>query len=365
MTYKKALYFIGECLTLTQFPERRKGIINQIKEGHINWKIIVKVSSGHMVLPAFYLNLKRADVLRFLPQDLVTYCEEITKQNRDRNTAIIEQVTQLNSLLSPHNISPVFLKGTAHLLEDLYEDIGERMVGDIDFLVAPHQVEQVANILIKSDYKSIDIYHKKEQKLSKHYPRMIHNNWITAVEIHRTIIQPPYKNDLGYHTIFENKLQIDNFFAPSYPHQAEYNILNVQINDSGFLYGKIMIRQMYDGYLLSFKPNVVGSHEDNKSYFYRKTTYLQLIQQLFKTEHLNFEKSFLTRCLMLQYDLSINYPKIRRFLNAIIYYSLRLYSYPKQLIQAFYKKEVRISLLRKLRDPNWYRRHIKSYRKQS
>jgi hypothetical protein len=30
-----------------------------------------------------------------------------------------------------HDISPIFLKGTAHLLDGMYMDIGERMVGEI------------------------------------------------------------------------------------------------------------------------------------------------------------------------------------------------------------------------------------------
>ena len=33
-----------------------------------------------------------------------------------------------------NNCTPIFLKGTGNLLANLYEDIAERMVGDIDFI---------------------------------------------------------------------------------------------------------------------------------------------------------------------------------------------------------------------------------------
>ena len=68
MTYKQALYFIGACLTLTHHPERINGIRQQIRSGKINWETRVKVSTGHMVLPAFYLNLNRVNYLAFFPQ---------------------------------------------------------------------------------------------------------------------------------------------------------------------------------------------------------------------------------------------------------------------------------------------------------
>ena len=62
------------------------------------------------------------------------YMKYITKLNRERNEEIIAQAKELNTLLLEHHITPIFLKGTGNLLEGLYEDIGERMVGDIDFL---------------------------------------------------------------------------------------------------------------------------------------------------------------------------------------------------------------------------------------
>ena len=60
--------------------------------------------------------------------------KHITDLNRDRNKQIISQAQDLNTLLLNNNITPIFLKGTGNLLEGLYDDIAERMLGDIDFL---------------------------------------------------------------------------------------------------------------------------------------------------------------------------------------------------------------------------------------
>ena len=102
-----------------------------------------------LCFPAIYCNFKRADFLKYLPDDLVDYMKYITNLNRDRNTQIIEQAKELNSLLLANNIRPIFLKGTGNLLEGLYEDIGERMVGDIDFLFSKKDFLKAIDILKK------------------------------------------------------------------------------------------------------------------------------------------------------------------------------------------------------------------------
>ena len=101
----------------------------------MDWEAFVKVSTGHLVLPALYSNLKRADFLKYLPHELVSFMKNITNINSERNKQIIKQAQELNSLLLlSNNIKPIFLKGTGNLLAGIYDDIAERMVGDIDFI---------------------------------------------------------------------------------------------------------------------------------------------------------------------------------------------------------------------------------------
>ena len=109
-------------------------IKNLLKSNAVDWDAVVKLSTAHYVFPALYCNLKRADFLKYLPSDLIDYMQHITDLNRERNKQIITQAKELNQLLLSNNITPVFLKGTCNIVEGLYEDIAERMVGDIDFI---------------------------------------------------------------------------------------------------------------------------------------------------------------------------------------------------------------------------------------
>ena len=114
----------------------------------MDWEAVVKVSTSHYVLPAIYCNFKRADFLKYLPADLVDYIKHITNLNRVRNTQIIQQAKDLNSLLLANNIRPIFLKGTGNLLVGIYEDIAERMVGDIDFIFSKEDYPIKLNIML-------------------------------------------------------------------------------------------------------------------------------------------------------------------------------------------------------------------------
>jgi len=149
MTYKEALFFVGKCLTITHESHNRKIVEREIKSGNVDWDTIVKVSTAHYVFPALYCNLKRANLLSYLPEELASYMKYITDLNRRRNLQIIEQAKEVNELLLANNITPIFLKGTAFLIEGLFEDIAERMVGDIDFLVTKESYKTTITILNK------------------------------------------------------------------------------------------------------------------------------------------------------------------------------------------------------------------------
>ena len=134
MNYKETLFFIAKCLTISLEEKNRQEIEKQLKSKTIDWDTVVKVSTAHYVFPALYCNLKCADFLQYLPHELVNYMEYITDINRERNKKIIAIAKELNSLLLANNITPIFLKGTGNLLAGIYDDIAERMLGDIDFL---------------------------------------------------------------------------------------------------------------------------------------------------------------------------------------------------------------------------------------
>ena len=78
-------------MTISLEEKNRQEIEKQLKSTSIDWDAVVKVSTAHYVFPALYCNLKRADFLQYLPQELVSYMEYITNINRERNKQIIHK----------------------------------------------------------------------------------------------------------------------------------------------------------------------------------------------------------------------------------------------------------------------------------
>ncbi|SEB77071.1 Uncharacterised nucleotidyltransferase [Tenacibaculum sp. MAR_2009_124] len=254
MNYKETLFFVGKCLTISHNKENKNLVKKMLTSGKVDWDNVVKLSTTHYVFPALYCNLKRCEFLKFLPEDLVSYMKHITDLNRERNKQIIEQAKEINEFLLSHNITPIFLKGTGNLLEGLYEDIAERMVGDIDFLVSPNNFERTINCLDKNGYfkknNTID-----NSIVNRHYPKITKENKIAAVEIHYRMISKD--SIFGYKHINNNLMNIKkNIKVLSYSDQILMTSYNKQINDFGQWFKTPSLRNTYDLFLLS---NIISS----------------------------------------------------------------------------------------------------------
>lgn len=253
MNYKETLFFVAKCLTISLDEKNRKEIENQLKTTQIDWDAVVKLSTGHYVFPALYCNFKRVDFLKYVPEELVNYMEHITNLNRERNKQIIEQAKEINQLLINHNITPIFLKGTGNLLEGLYTDVAERMVGDIDFIVSKESFQQTIDVLQqKSSYEKVS---KSDYSFPqfKHYDRLKKDHKIAAVEIHKELLIEKYAKEFNYNLVDNDTQIINGIKVMSYNNQLSLSIFAKQINDDGYHFKNIALRNAYDVFLLSKK----------------------------------------------------------------------------------------------------------------
>ena len=252
MNYKETLFFVAKCLTINHEEHNKRIVEEMLQSNTVDWDEVVKLSTAHFVFPALYCNLKRASFLSYLPEDLVEYMKYITELNRERNEEIITQAKELNTLLLEHNITPIFIKGTGNLLEGLYEDIAERMVGDIDFICSPEDYPKAIQLLKKNGY--INNQKEYEKRLDdKHYPRLIYNSKIAAVEVHFTFLREKFRDELNYNFIKESVQLIQGVSVLSFENQLSLSIAAHQINDFGFENNSLVLRNAYDVFLLSKK----------------------------------------------------------------------------------------------------------------
>tara|TARA_B100001564_G_scaffold353430_1_gene362341 strand:+ start:3529 stop:4596 length:1068 start_codon:yes stop_codon:yes gene_type:complete len=258
MTYKETLFFIAKCLTVSLEKKNKEIILTKLKSQKIDWEKFVKLSTNHLVLPAIYCNFQRSDLLNHLPKDLVSYMKQITSINRNRNKQIIKQAKTLNKLLLKNDIKPIFLKGTGNLLSDLYVDVSERMVGDIDFIFSEKDYFKAIKLLRNNGYSDSKNYKYSSLK-TRHYKRIKKKNNIAAVEIHHSLLPEKYANEFNYKIVQKNCQVINGINVLSHEDNLNLSIISCQINDDGFYFKTINLRNAYDVYLLSKQTNAQKS----------------------------------------------------------------------------------------------------------
>ena len=318
-----------------------------------NWDDIVVEGSKHLVLPAIYCRLQQKQLTHLLPNELNTYLAEITLINKNRNLEVINQIKYLSDTLNSHNIKHVFLKGAALIASNFYDNVAERMLGDIDILIAENQLELAFDLLIR------DGYVPKKQTLGfnffeyKHLPRLSSKENIAAVELHKKLFISFKDDELSNANILSNKQSINNIWAPSFEHLTRHNILNFQVNDKGDLYNSINFRATYDTLLLMKEINYelrskniksIRKHINIISLFFNDLSALNPKKTiitwfyLFKLRHIKFYK-FWNKLLTRANFLRIIFGRIPHFLfnrayrSAILHDRRRIFRYFRSVFE--------------------------------
>ena len=363
MTYKETLFFVGKCLTINHIDKNKFEIETELKTNLVDWDSVVKVSTEHYVFPALYCNLKKANFLHYLPEDLVGYMEHITNLNRERNQKIIAQAKEINELLLANNIIPIFLKGTGNLLEGLYEDVGERMVGDIDFIVSIKNYKNTISILKNDGYENV---HKQAYIYPefKHYPK-IHKEGkktIASVEIHKELIAERFSNEFNYKIIQKDCLLINEFYVLNYQNQLNLTIIAKQINDFGNFYKSLSLRNAYDLFLLANKTNALEAISQFKKLYIPLNNFLAICYEVMgKTEILNYKNLKSTKKYIYLFKRILKDEKFRKTHNYIASWKVFFTERLEFIRFSFQKKEYRDWIFKRLKDKNWQKEKIKNF----
>ena len=358
MNYKDTLFFIAKCLTISLEEKNRDETEIFLKTTDVDWDAVIKVSTSHYVFPALYCNFKRADFLKYLPADLVEYMIHITNLNRDRNTQIIQQAQELNSLLLANNIRPIFLKGTGNLLAGIYDDIAERMVGDIDFIFSKEDYPKAITILREFGYSEVNKYNYHFPS-TKHYRRLQKETNIAAIEIHKELLIEKYTNEFNYSFVEKDSQVINGVFVLSYANKINLSIIANQINDNGFYYKTMALRNAYDVFLLSKKTNAkVAVHTLDKLTNPLNCFLAACYEVLNTVDSLEYNNTTKTASYLSVFKSQFTDRKTTKRRHKRIKMYLFIKSRVNIIYKSFIYKEYRVWLFKRVTDKNWYKRKL-------
>ena len=316
----------------------------------------IRLSSNHLVLPAVYRRLQKTGLSDNLSPDLAEHLNEILQLNIKRNEEILQQTEEINLHLNSAGIQPVYMKGSANLLDGLYPDLTDRMIGDIDFLVRDEDFLPAAEIVIKLGYKTDrEIY--DDIKTLKDYPRLFRNDVPADIEIHRLPVIPKYADWFNTELIFKEKKQIQskiNCFVPSDKHKLIQNFIHSQLSNKGHKHRLVSLRDLYDCYLLLERVNkndaLIEIKEKEKAEIYFDFLHSQIKNGSDAPEPKIKSKRFTAK-----HKWYFNHPRI--------HYSYIKFFKIKDLItnrflKAFISKTVLKNLVVRLTKPEWWQKRL-------
>jgi len=358
MNYKETLFFVAKCLTINHEEHNKRIVEEMLQSNTVDWAEVVKLSTAHYVFPALYCNLKRASFLSYLPEDLVEYMKYITDLNRKRNEQIIAQAKELNTLLLEHKITPIFIKGTGNLLEGLYEDIAERMVGDIDFICSPEDYPRAIQLLEDKGYSNNYKINKLFTRRHRHFPRLTKKYKIAAVEIHKEFLIEKYNTEFNYNFVKNSIQKINNSFILNFKNQLILSSAAHQINDYGFDKKSLALRNAYDVFLLSKKTNAKNAFLEFNALRHPLNCFLASCFEIFnkpKTLQYVFSNK-IVRYLNIFYkyanDRELAENNIKKIIKNNNRRSIIIYRF-KLIYKSFFSDNHRSYLIDRISDKNW------------
>lgn len=241
----QSLFTLAEMISPSSDKEKIK---QTILSNRIEWLSVVEIANAHFLTASLYYSLLEKDLLRFIEdEELLNYLEQIYTINLKRNQKIIEQSKEIAQVLLKKEITPVFLKGAASLLQNDYKGPGMRFLSDIDFYVLENDFGKAKEQLLASGYIPNRIKGIKNIEKHHHWWPMCHPKWDVVIELHRLILTYPYSQLMRCKKRdFQDSVHHTNVAVLSPTFRLIHTFVHSDIVDRKYALKEIDLRQLYE-----------------------------------------------------------------------------------------------------------------------
>ncbi len=150
-----------------------------------DWEACFTTAVNLFVAPLFYRRLVERKLDAQVPADVLEALQAVYLLNQQRNLQLKEILEESLAILNEGGVTPVLLKGS-HALPGLLPYSDCRMMGDIDLLVFPEEIEKSRELLLARGY-----YHENNdlklalQPEEVHIEPLFHPSGYAYLELHR------------------------------------------------------------------------------------------------------------------------------------------------------------------------------------
>ena len=154
-------------------------------------------------------------------------------------------MVEVARILNLIGIEPMVLKGGTHLFDDLFGDLGFRMLRDLDLLIPETRLMDAVGVLLEHGYK----IHGKGEPWTYQFRMMYREGDLVVVELHRHVGEQ--RHLLSPEEAFRHAVPLS---APSEPrvlslcptHRVLHSIFHAEIQNRAFELRWIPLRELVD-----------------------------------------------------------------------------------------------------------------------
>jgi len=234
--YYHGFKFICRCLTPYYDERDLSDMRRQLTQAGVPWEWVVNIANDYFITPGLWSGLKSKGLETLLDNEPYQYLHKLHALNRERNTHLRHQLIEAIRALNTAGIRPLLLKGSGQLLEPIHNDIGSRIMSDLDMLIPLEQIPDAMDALIDIGYREADITYDT-QKLH-HCTPLIRSGDYGPIELHRRALHNEISHVLPTRKIWEDARSeiIDgvHFYLPSSTHSILICMLHSQAFNSRY-----------------------------------------------------------------------------------------------------------------------------------
>ncbi len=186
MTTQDHLNLLCQVLNASPFPARALARIQNFSEEE--WDTFLGIAAKQNLSMALYSRLCSPPDTFSIPTDISNRLHNIHLSNTARNMLLLHHAEGIISHLVGANVPVIGLKGI-YLLDNIYPNIGDRVLNDIDLLVPRSHLSRALKLMEALGYQQTAYFSTKDENNDiKHIPPFIKPGG-PYVEIHWSIVE--------------------------------------------------------------------------------------------------------------------------------------------------------------------------------
>jgi tetratricopeptide (TPR) repeat protein len=272
MSPNPTLVAVDRCLSVSESPRDIELTRRAVQDSGVDWLAAFSLVNKHLVVPALWTTLSRPALCEFIPKDVRDYLALLHSRNAARNARIRVQCLGVGSILARAGLQAVLLKGAAWLFDDHAAPVSDRMMRDIDLVVAADDFEAAVRALAASGYRDASGVLTEHGHI--HHTLMECQAAEAGVEIHRDLFG--CADLLPTKEVIASAREVaSGLLLPGSRHRIVHNVIHAQIANGDFVGGVFNLRDGLDLARLvadsgpEFDWTVVAVEARDRGYFHQ------------------------------------------------------------------------------------------------